>query len=170
MKKSASVMSIPFPRQIVHWFFIFSTKYFMELGVVDEVWLLIFANGHTSSNAPDPIWTRKSSGERPGQYWGGGPPGKPLGCCWLFAFGIVGFYSQKMFSRWKRRAARTHRPAQTLSQNGYGVCQESWPTSFLVGCRFAPVAFSTGRHSKGGGCRIDQHRSHVMTHQSFAFY
>ena len=45
-----------------------------------------FANGHTSSNIPDPIRTRKSSGERPGQYWGGGPPGKPLGCCWLFSF------------------------------------------------------------------------------------
>ena len=45
-----------------------------------------FANGHTSSNTPDPIRTRKLSGERPGQYWGGGPPGKPLGCCWLFYF------------------------------------------------------------------------------------
>ena len=59
----------------------------------------VFANGHTSSNTPDPIRTRKLSRERPGQYWGGGPPGKPLGCCWLFAFGIVGFYLQKMFSR-----------------------------------------------------------------------
>ena len=47
------------------------------------------ANGHTSSNMPDPIRTRKSSGERPGQYWGGGPLGKPLGCCWLFVFGCV---------------------------------------------------------------------------------
>ena len=44
----------------------------------------VFANGHTSSNTPDPIRTRKLGGERPGQYWGGGPPGKPLGCCWLF--------------------------------------------------------------------------------------
>ena len=51
---------------------------------VDECSPLVFANGHTSSNTPDPIRTRKLSGERPGQYWGGGPPGKPLGCCWLF--------------------------------------------------------------------------------------
>ena len=54
------------------------------LSVVDEVRPLAFANGHTSSNIPDPIRTRKSSDERPGQYWGGGPPGKPLGCCWHF--------------------------------------------------------------------------------------
>ena len=46
--------------------------------------LVSFANGHTSSNAPDPIRTRKSSGERLGQYWGWGPPGRPLVCCWLF--------------------------------------------------------------------------------------
>ena len=44
----------------------------------------IFASGHTASNTPDPIRTRKLSGARPGQYWGGGPPGKPFGCCWLF--------------------------------------------------------------------------------------
>ena len=44
------------------------------------------ANGHTASNTPDPIRTRKLSGARPGQYWGGGPPGKSLGCCWLFDF------------------------------------------------------------------------------------
>ena len=44
------------------------------------------ANGHTASNTPDPIRTRKSSGARPGQYWGGGPPGKSLGCCWLYFF------------------------------------------------------------------------------------
>ena len=37
-------------------------------------------NGHTASNTPDPIRTRKLSGARPGQYWGGGPPGKPFGC------------------------------------------------------------------------------------------
>ena len=49
----------------------------------------VFANGHTSSNTPDPIRTRKLSGERPGQYWGGGPPGKPLGCCWLFVFSLL---------------------------------------------------------------------------------
>ena len=48
-----------------------------------------FANGHTSSNIPDPIRTRKSSGERPGQYWGGGPPGKPLGCCQLFSISAI---------------------------------------------------------------------------------
>ena len=53
---------------------------------IDRVHSEVVANGHTSSNTPDPIRTRKLSGERPGQYWGGGPPGKPLGCCWLFLF------------------------------------------------------------------------------------
>ena len=46
---------------------------------------LTFASGHTALNTPDPIRTRKLSSARPGQYWGGGPPGKSLGCCWLFA-------------------------------------------------------------------------------------
>ena len=45
-----------------------------------------FASGHTVSNIPDPIRTRKLIGRRPGQYWGGGPPGKPFGCRWLFRF------------------------------------------------------------------------------------
>ena len=43
-----------------------------------------FASGHTAMNTPDPIRTRKLSIARPGQYWGGGPPGKPLRCRWLF--------------------------------------------------------------------------------------
>ena len=25
-----------------------------------------------------------------GQYWGGGPPGKPFGCCWLFCLARMG--------------------------------------------------------------------------------
>ena len=52
--------------------------------IVMEVHPHTFASGHTASNTPDPIRTRKLSCARPGQYWGGGPPGKPLGCCWLF--------------------------------------------------------------------------------------
>ena len=43
------------------------------------------ADGHTASNAPDLFRPPKLSGAGPGQYWGGGPPGKPLGCCQLFA-------------------------------------------------------------------------------------
>ena len=45
----------------------------------------VFADGHTASNAPDLFRPPKLSGAGPGQYWGGGPPGKPLGCCQLFA-------------------------------------------------------------------------------------
>ena len=55
---------------------------------------LYVANGHTSSNTPDPIRTRKLSGERSGQYWGGGPPGKPLGCCWHFLLVSIYFINQ----------------------------------------------------------------------------
>ena len=43
-----------------------------------------FADGHTVSNAPDLFRPPKLSGTGPGQYWGGGPPGKPLGSCQLF--------------------------------------------------------------------------------------
>ena len=45
---------------------------------------LALADGHTASSAPDLFWPPKLSGAGPGQYWGGGPPGKPLGCCQLF--------------------------------------------------------------------------------------
>ena len=51
--------------------------------------VIAFASGHTMSNAPDPIRTRQLIGIRPGQYWGGGPPGKPFGCCWLFFFAFL---------------------------------------------------------------------------------
>ena len=42
------------------------------------------ADGHTASNAPDLFRPPKLSGAGPGQYWGGGPPGKTLGCCQPF--------------------------------------------------------------------------------------
>ena len=42
------------------------------------------ASGHTATNTPDLFRTPKLTVAGPGQYWGGGPPGKPLGCCWLF--------------------------------------------------------------------------------------
>ena len=53
-------------------------------------WFVV-VSGHTALKAPDPIRTRKLSSARPGQYWGGGPPGKSLGCCWLFAPGYCIF-------------------------------------------------------------------------------
>ena len=34
---------------------------------------VIFASGRTATNVAGPR-----------QYWGGGSPGKPFGCCWLF--------------------------------------------------------------------------------------
>ena len=43
------------------------------------------ADGHTASNAPDLFRPPKLSGAGRGQYWGGGPPGKTLGCCQLLA-------------------------------------------------------------------------------------
>ena len=45
----------------------------------------VHADGHTASNAPDLFRPPKLSGAGPGQYWGGGPPGKTLGCCQLLA-------------------------------------------------------------------------------------
>jgi hypothetical protein len=47
---------------------------------------LRIASGHTATNAPDLFRTPKLTVAGPGQYWGGGPPGKPFGCCWLFMF------------------------------------------------------------------------------------
>ncbi len=38
---------------------------------------------HTRQRAPEPFSTRKLSCRGSGQYWGGGPPGKPA-CCTLF--------------------------------------------------------------------------------------
>ena len=45
---------------------------------------LIFAGGHTATNTPDLFRTPKLTVAGPGQYWGGGPPGKSFGCCRLF--------------------------------------------------------------------------------------
>ena len=53
-------------------------------GVGARMQHITFADGHTASNAPDLFRPPKLSGAGPGQYWGGGPPGKPLGCCQLF--------------------------------------------------------------------------------------
>ena len=53
--------------------------------VTSGAWLdTVVADGHTASNAPDLFRPPKLSGAGPGQYWGGGPPGKTLGCCQLF--------------------------------------------------------------------------------------
>ena len=53
-------------------------------GVGARMQHIAFADGHTASNAPDLFRPPKLSGAGPGQYWGGGPPGKSLGCCKLF--------------------------------------------------------------------------------------
>ena len=55
----------------------------------------IFADGHTASNAPDLFRPPKLSGAGPGQYWGGGPPGKTLGCCQLLPRAMPGRRKQK---------------------------------------------------------------------------
>ena len=39
------------------------------------------ASGHTATNTPDLFRTPKLTVAGPCQYWGGGPPGKPFGCC-----------------------------------------------------------------------------------------
>ncbi len=41
---------------------------------------LIVARGHTAANTPDLFRTPKLTAAGPGQYWGGGPPGKSFGC------------------------------------------------------------------------------------------
>ena len=41
----------------------------------------IVASGHTATNTPDLFRTPKLTVAGPCQYWGGGPPGKPFGCC-----------------------------------------------------------------------------------------
>ena len=50
---------------------------------IERLWALalMFASGHTATNTPDLFRTLKLTVAGPGQYWGGGPPGKPLGCC-----------------------------------------------------------------------------------------
>ena len=46
-----------------------------------EVFALLYASGHTATNTPDLFRTPKLTVAGPGQYWGGGPPGKSFGCC-----------------------------------------------------------------------------------------
>ena len=54
--------------------------------------LAVIADGHTASNTPDLFRPPKLSGAGPGQYWGGGPPGKTSGCCQLF---VVHFFAAR---------------------------------------------------------------------------
>ena len=61
----------------------FLNQYLLELDTLRKI-ITKFADGHTASNAPDLFRPPKLSGAGPGQYWGGGPPGKSLGCCQLF--------------------------------------------------------------------------------------
>ena len=54
------------------------------------------ASGHTATNTPDLFRTPKLTVAGPGQYWGGGPPGKPFGCCWLFEFAADDYKAKKI--------------------------------------------------------------------------
>ena len=60
---------------------------------------------------------------------------------------------------------------RTLSQNGYGDDNQFRDSHIRIFRRaFAPVALPQRWQSKFGLLWNNQHRSHVMTHQSFAFY
>ena len=48
---------------------------------LDGLFRHMVASGHTATNTPDLFRTPKLTVAGPGQYWGGGPPGKPFGCC-----------------------------------------------------------------------------------------
>ena len=52
-----------------------------SLRACEEFPAFMLASGHTMTNTPDLFRTLKLTVIGPGQYWGGGPPGKSLGCC-----------------------------------------------------------------------------------------
>ena len=79
----------------------------VNLGCLNFCENITFASGHTAMNTPDPIRTRKLSIARPGQYWGGGPPGKPFGCRWLL-YAIRGSY-QSLLRTHRTSDAATHK-------------------------------------------------------------
>ena len=70
----------------------FLKKNIFNVGIFVRFWVLafrsaiVFASGHTATNTPDLFRTPKLTVAGPGQYWGGGPPGKSFGCCQLFTF------------------------------------------------------------------------------------
>ena len=76
---------------------------------------ITFADGHTASNAPDLFRPPKLSGAGPGQYWGGGPPGKPLGCCQLLLFSFLSALYVCVYvpgaATWDRTRVAEKRPA-----------------------------------------------------------
>ena len=122
--------------------------------LVDESLPLAFANGHTSSNTPDPIRTRKLSGERPGQYWGGGPPGKPLGCCWLF-WSIV-FFDFLSFQNGCSNMLSTllipHAGVQPRTRDMYNENPHFCISAFLHGMRDEWDLWCTRRSPKNAKC------------------
>ena len=85
----------------------------------------ILADGHTASNAPDLFRPPKLSGAGPGQYWGGGPPGKTLGCCQLF----VGLRSLHLCHTTAKRAENIQESAQKYDTSGSSTAK-SYTTAF----------------------------------------
>ena len=57
----------------------------------------IIASGHTTTNTPNLFRTSKLTVVGPCQYWGGGPPGKPFGCCQLFCINACEIRTPKKY-------------------------------------------------------------------------
>ena len=74
-----------------------------------------FADSRTAVHALDLFRPPKLSGDGPDQCWGGGPPGKPLGCCQLLIF----FACSK--GNYSRSSCQRHRVGEICA------CRESNP-------------------------------------------
>ena len=51
------------------------------ISIANDIIIVILADGHTVSNAPDLFRPLKLSGTGPGECWGGGPPGSQIIIC-----------------------------------------------------------------------------------------
>ena len=77
-----------------------------------------------------------------GQYWGGGPPGKPFGCCWLFCLARMGLAKSHSHALDARSLATCASllgavhwaPARVLTVAGLGQCWGGGPPGMPAGC------------------------------------
>ena len=114
---------------------------------------LIVARGHTAANTPDLFRTPKLTAAGPGQYWGGGPPGKSFGCRGL----LLG---AKLFSKPAlKRPGHTSFTVGILAQGTISGC-------CISQAFFCPMLFSS--KLIGGAKVVSKPALKRLTNTSFA--
>ena len=96
---------------------------------------ILFAGGHTASNAPDLFRPPKLSGAGPGWYWGGGPPGKTSGCCQLFRWHrwCVSWFRSRLLELFVLSSGSLRATECDVNNSGLSFCVPTPPRKYRTG-------------------------------------